>query len=190
MLYVEGSLFWTNPGIFISWHRCRRSCAAHLSSPNVQTQGKGAHGAAVSKASSALQSKTGTVIGNQTDRLFTSNLRLCEQVFTDSFTDCAKGQCNNKNRTKQEESPAPVWWVGMSVDRRQSGVQLKVCSVCLGCVIHFFIVGCNPGVGVSQSLLSSSSYKRSFFIEVCPFLLYDQLSPACLDILGKRNASL
>lgn len=76
------------------------------------------------------------------------------------------------------------------MDQQQSGVQRKVCSVCLGCVIHFFIAGCNPGVGVSQGLLSSSSYKRSFFIEVFPFLLYDQLSPVCLDILGKRNALL
>lgn len=126
--------------------------------------------------SSALQSKTGTVIGNKTDRLFASNLILCEQVFTDYFTDCAKGQRNNKNNTKQEESPAPVWLVVMLMDQRQTGVQLKVCSVCLGCAIHFFIVGCHAGVSVSQSLLSSSSYKRSFFIEVCPFLLYDQLS--------------
>lgn len=49
----------------------------------------GKRGAAVSKASSALQSKTGTVIGNQTDRLFTSDLRYSQILLPTAIKDSA-----------------------------------------------------------------------------------------------------
>lgn len=38
MPFAERSPFWTHSGIFISWHWCRSSYAAHLSSPKVQIE--------------------------------------------------------------------------------------------------------------------------------------------------------
>lgn len=61
----------------------------------------GKRGARSSKASSALQSKTGSVIGNQTDPLFTSNLSLYSQIILPA---ALQDSATIKTNTKQEES--------------------------------------------------------------------------------------
>lgn len=76
MLCVCGGVTFLNKfrHIYTFTHRCRCSCTAHLSSVNVQTQGKGSCGPTVSKASSALQSRTGTLVDNQSTYITSDTL--------------------------------------------------------------------------------------------------------------------